>query len=244
MKKEKNASNKKDNSGKKKPDQFAKAKITLSLLIVLGAVIAALAFNNYSKLPSYIGKEITENTDFSLFEQLKEENSPLISYINLSPNATFPRENAIDTITVHHAAGDLSLPEIGSIFDKRDRRSSANYAIDSDGNIGMYVEEKNAAWTSSSSANDSRAVTIEVANDEVGGEWHVSDDAVISLVDLMADIALRNGIEEIVYTGDDTGNLTLHKMFKDTTACPGPYLTEHMGDIAEAVNERLKSLRA
>ena len=35
--------------------------------------------------------------------------------------------------------------------------------------MALYVEEGNRAWTSSSPENDHQAVTIEVANDEVGG---------------------------------------------------------------------------
>ena len=74
-------------------------------------------------------------------------------------------------------AGDLELEEVGKRFSDRDRRTSANYAIDSSGKVALYVEEANRAWTSSSKENDSQAVTIEVANDEVGGQWHVGDES-------------------------------------------------------------------
>ena len=155
-------------------------------------------------------------------------------------NATFPREKEISAITIHHMAADLSLRETGELFAASDRGASANYAIDSEGRIGIYVEEKNRAWTSSNSENDARAVTIEVANDEIGGDWHVSDEAYGRLIDLCVDICERNGIAELVFTGDAGGNLTMHRMFSDRTQCPGPYLAGRMEDIADEVNKRLK----
>ena len=44
----------------------------------------------------------------------------------------------------------------------------------------------------------------------------------------------------LVYTGDAEGNLTIHKMFKGETECPGPYLESKMEEIAAEVNERLR----
>jgi len=103
----------------------------------------------------------------------------------------------------------------------------------------MYVEEENRSWCSSNSANDNRAVTIEVANDEVGEDWHVSDTALAKLINLCVDICQRNGISRINYTGDKSGNLTMHKWFA-ATACPGPYLESKFPYIAEQINARLE----
>lgn len=61
----------------------------------------------------------------------------------LTSNADFPRADKIQKITIHHMAGNLSLEELGNSFSKRDRRVSANYAIDSEGRIALYVEEGN-----------------------------------------------------------------------------------------------------
>jgi LysM repeat protein len=102
----------------------------------------------------------------------------------------------------------------------------------------MYVEEKDRAWTSSNADNDHQAVTIEVANDKIGGDWHVSDKALASLIDLCVDICKRNGIKKLNYTGDKNGNLTRHNMFA-ATACPGPYLQSKFPYIANEVNKRL-----
>ncbi len=53
------------------------------------------------------------------------------------------------------------------------------------------------------------------------------------------DICQRNGIEKLNYTGDTSGNLTMHKWFSATN-CPGPYLESKFADIANEVNKRLE----
>lgn len=188
-----------------------------------------------SRIPDTVGRNLTEAERAEVIGR----NSPLTEYVYLSPNADFPRSGVIRKVTVHHMAGDLTLEGLGESFAQQDRRASSNYAIDSRGRVGLYVEEANQAWSSRSPENDSQAVTIEVANDEIGGEWHVSDTAYERLLDLCVDICRRNGIQELKYTGDETGNLTLHCMFYSGTECPGPYLKSRMDEIAEEVNRRL-----
>lgn len=165
-------------------------------------------------------------------------NSKLVSYTKISPNKTSPRMNKIKKITIHHMAGILSVETCGNLFALPSRQASSNYAIGSDGRIAMYVEESDRAWTSSNANNDHQAVTIEVSNDEIGGNWHVSDKAMESLIELCVDICKRNDIKELNYTGDASGNLTMHKWFSKTT-CPGPYLESKFPYIAEEVNRRL-----
>lgn len=164
-------------------------------------------------------------------------NSSLVSYTKLSPNYN-KRPGAITKITIHHMAGNCSIETCGDIFAAKSRQASSNYGIGSDGRIGLYVEEKNRAWTSSSRSNDNVAITIEVANDSKGPEWHVSDKAMSALIDLCVDICKRNGIKELNYTGDASGNLTKHEYFTNTN-CPGPYLGGKFSYIADEVNKRL-----
>ena len=166
-------------------------------------------------------------------------NSKLVSYTALSPHYNPRGKNKILKITPHHMAGNLSVETCGKIFANPKRNASSNYGIGSDGRIAMYVEEKNRAWTSGNKDNDYQAITIEVANDEIGGDWHVSDKALNSLIELCIDICKRNDIKELNYTGDSKGNLTRHNMFQ-ATACPGPYLQSKFPYIAEQVNKALK----
>lgn len=207
----------------------------LAAFCVLAAVTLAGAYQAQQALPPYVGKDLTEEEAAEVIAR----NSPLTSYVRLSPNADFPREEKITKITIHHMGGDLALDALGASFGRRDREASANYGIDSDGNVGLYVEEANRSWASSSPENDHAAVTIEVANEETGGNWRVSDRAYEALIALCTDICRRNGMEELVYTGDANGSLTIHKMFADTE-CPGPYLESRMEEIAETVSKNLK----
>ena len=167
-------------------------------------------------------------------------NSPLVNYTKISPNSSNPKKDSIKKITIHHMAGNLTVETCGNVFAPASRQASSNYGIGTDGRIGMYVEEKNRAWTSSSAANDHQAITIEVANDQIGGDWHVSDKALSKLIELCVDICKRNGIKKLNYTGDATGNLTRHNMFAPTS-CPGPYLQSKYPYIEEEVNKRLNS---
>ena len=165
-------------------------------------------------------------------------NSKLVNYTCLSPNCNKPRNSKIDTITIHHMAGNCSVETCGAIFASPSRQASSNYGIGSDGRVGLYVDEANRSWCSSNAANDHRAVTIEVANDVMGGNWHVSDKALAKLIDLCVDICERNGIKKLNFTGDKTGNLTMHKWFS-ATGCPGEYLESKFQYIADEVNKRL-----
>ena len=165
-------------------------------------------------------------------------NSSLVSYKKISPNSSNPRNHKIDKITIHHMAGNLTVEQCGNVFASSSRQASSNYGVGSDGRIALYVDEANRAWTSGSRDNDHRAVTIEVANDGGAPDWHVSNKALAALVDLCVDICKRNGIKQLNYTGDKTGNLTRHNMFAATT-CPGPYLQGKFPYIAAEVNKRL-----
>ena len=148
-------------------------------------------------------------------------NSGLVNHIRYSPNKTILSNKVNKKITPHHAAGNMSVETMGSIFSSTSAQASANYGIDSDGRVALYVDEKDRAWTSSSADNDSQAITIEVANDGGAPNWHVSDKALNKLIDLCVDICKRNGIKQLNYTGDSTGNLTAHRMFA-ATVCPRP----------------------
>lgn len=175
-------------------------------------------------------------------------NSPLVSYTRISPNKTSPRKHVVDTISIHCVAGNCSVETVGSIFAPSSRKASSNYAVGTDGRIGMYVEEKDRSWCTSSPSNDHRAITIEVAND--GGAstgWHVSDKALSSLIKLLADICRRNNISQLLWQANkalvgqvDKQNMTVHRWFSNT-ACPGDYLYSKHQCIASEVNKLLGS---
>lgn len=164
-------------------------------------------------------------------------NSNLADITMISPNSS-PRTAKIDTITIHHMATVSSAEACAASFLPTARNASANYCIGNDGDVALSVDESRRSYCSSNRENDDRAITIEVSNSQRGGDWPVSDAAMNKLLDLCEDICRRNGIERLNYTGDLSGNMTLHKWFA-STACPGPYLEAKMPWIAEEVNRRL-----
>lgn len=177
-------------------------------------------------------------------------NSPLISYTKLSPNHSGKRNHAIDTISIHCMAGNLSVEACGNLFAKSERQASSNYGIGSDGRIALYVDEANRSWCTSSSSNDNRAITIEVANSVAKDPWPVSDAAYKSLINLLVDICQRNNIPKLLWQGDkslighvDKQNMTVHRWFA-AKACPGDWLYSRHGQIAAEVNKRLEAAKA
>lgn len=165
-------------------------------------------------------------------------NSALVDYVKLSPNYS-KRTGKISKITIHHMGGNFSIESVGNGFASKERQASSNYGVGTDGRVAMYVPECYRAWTSSSKENDNVAVTIEVANDVSGGNWHVSDKALEKTIELCVDICKRNGIKRINFTGDKSGNLTMHKWFA-ATGCPGAYLESKFPYIADEINKRLE----
>ena len=163
-------------------------------------------------------------------------NSSLISGTLLTNNCSKPRNHVIDRITPHYMAWYTDAKTCCESFVPASRRASANYCIGKDGEIWLNVEEKNRAWTTGSSYNDNRAITIECANYMDSSRYGMLPDATWnSLVKLCVDICKRNGIARINYTGDDSGNLTMHKWYQDTD-CPGPWLSKNFGRLASEIN--------
>ena len=169
-------------------------------------------------------------------------NSSLVNYTRISPNRTAGRTHAIDTITIHCVVGQTSVETLGAVFAPTSRQASSNYGIGYDGRIGMYVEEKDRSWCSSSSANDNRAVTIEVASDTYH-PYAVRAAAYEATIRLVADICQRNGIKRLKWSTNKNDrvnhlngcNMTVHRDYANK-ACPGDYLYERMGDIVKKVN--------
>ena len=175
-------------------------------------------------------------------------NSGLVAYKKLSPNHSGQRTHSIDRITPHCVVGQCSAEELGDWFAKSSTQASSNYGIDKDGRVGLYVEEKNRSWCSSSNANDQRAVTIECASDT--SEPYAFRDVVYKkLITLCVDICKRNGKKKLIWFGDkdktlnyspksDEMVLTVHRWFA-SKSCPGNWMYARMGDLAYKVTALL-----
>lgn len=172
-------------------------------------------------------------------------NSSLVSFTKISPSKSSPRNHAIDTITIHCVVGQCSVETLGNVFAPTTRKASSNYGVGPDGRVGMYVEEKDRSWCSSSSSNDNRAITIEVASDTTS-PYAVTDAALAGLIKLCADICKRNGISKLVWSTDKNQrmnhlngcNMTVHRDYANKS-CPGEYLYGKHAYIAAEVNKLL-----
>lgn len=175
-------------------------------------------------------------------------NSSLVSYTKLSPNHSGQRTHAIDRITPHCVVGQCSIETLGNIFYPTSRQASCQYGIGSDGRIGMYVEEKNRSWCSSSNANDQRAITIECASDTTE-PYAMNNKVYDALIKLCVDICKRNGKKKLIWLGDkdktlnynpksDEMVITVHRWFANKS-CPGNWLYARLGDLAAKVTAQL-----
>lgn len=162
--------------------------------------------------------------------------SSLCSYVNLTSNCSSRHGSAITKFTPHYMAGNLTARGCADYFAGTGRQASSTYCIGSDGSIAQSVDEDMRAWTSSSAWNDRQAITVEVA-DVDNGTGEVTQAAWDALVALAVDVCQRYGFR-LEYTGDRSGSLTEHRMFA-ATDCPGAYLHDRMGQLADEVNARL-----
>lgn len=167
--------------------------------------------------------------------------SRLSTVTMLSPNHYNGRSARVQKVTIHHMAGNLSVEGCGRVFSTPARNASSNYGIGPDGRIGCYVDEDNAAWTSSSYWNDNQAITIEVANSYEGvasGTWAITEASYKALIALCADICNRYHIVP-VYDGTIYASFTEHRMFA-ATGCPGPWIHDRMSQIVRDVAKAME----
>ena len=171
-------------------------------------------------------------------------NSNLVTYKNITKNKTVNRTHNIDTITIHCFVEQVTAKQGCDFFANTPNECSANYVIGFDGSIGLSVEEKDRSWCSSNRENDMRAITIEVAS-EKSEPYSVTEKAYNALIKLLVDVCKRNNIKQLLWRNDksligqvDKQNMTVHRWFANKS-CPGTYLFNKMGEIANSVNTEL-----
>lgn len=174
-------------------------------------------------------------------------NSSLVKYTKLSPSTSGKRIYPISRITIHCYVGQCSMKDAGAYFGNANNKVSCNYCVATDG-ICLIADESVRSWCSSSSDNDNRAITIEVASDKTH-PYKVRDDVYQNLIDLLVDICKRNNKKRLVWFGDKNKSLsytvkddelllTVHRWFKNK-ACPGEYLYNKHSEIVSTVNKKL-----
>lgn len=180
-------------------------------------------------------------------------NSPLATYTRITNNKTTMSNKVLERVSIHCFVGQVTAKRGVDYFATTDRQCSSTYVVGYDGSIGCSVDEKDRSWCTSSSDNDKRAITIEVASETVD-PYAVTDAAYNALIDLLVDICQRNGKTKMIWIPDKARALayqpasnellmTVHRWFA-AKACPGEYLYSRHGQIAAAVNDRLNGAPA
>ena len=178
------------------------------------------------------------------------------------PSANFSVRNSpvIDHVAIHCSSVQHTAEGIDANFDKPTFKASSNYSVDRTGRKSLHIPEDKRAWTTggldannepirvngiSGSDIDHRAITIEVASDGFH-PYAITDAAYEGLIELLVDICKRHpAIGRLRWKGDkslvgqpDKQNIAVHRWFA-YKACPGDYIYERLGAIADEVNRRL-----
>ena len=94
---------------------FRSVWLLLCGFCVAAVAVLVLCMTHRMALPDNVGRPLSGQEA----AQVAGRNSPLIDYIYLSPNGDFPRDNAIQKITIHHMAGDRALEGLGADFARK-----------------------------------------------------------------------------------------------------------------------------
>lgn len=133
-------------------------------------------------------------------------NSNLVSVTVKSPNHSGQRTYKVTRITPHCMVGQMTAAACGNLFAKSSYQASSNYGIGKDGEIGLYVDEANRSWCSSSADNDNRAITIECASNTTS-PYAMNGKVYASLVNLCVDICQRYGKTKLLWFNDKNTSL-------------------------------------
>lgn len=124
------------------------------------------------------------------------ENVEPDEYKYLGQNYTPGRPWGIQSITIHHMAGDLDADDCNRVW--RNAGTSAHYSIDRNGWIVQHVDDGDRAWACGdgldwgSPGNDC-SISIEHANNN-NGPWTVYDAAIESGAHLVAALCKAYGL--------------------------------------------------
>ena len=135
----------------------------------------------------------------------------------------------INKIVIHHAA-TTDFDGIGATFRALGRYASAHYGVGRNNNVDQYVAEKDVAWHAGNWAANISSIGIENVNASGAPDWAVADSTFNTLVELVRDIAKRNGLLPLRVGISLFG----HKDFS-ATACPGQ-LYGRLQELADKVN--------
>lgn len=137
--------------------------------------------------------------------------------------------NKVNKIVIHHAA-TTDFDGIGRTFKTVGRETSAHYGVGRNNNVDQYVKESDIAWHAGDWPANCTSIGIENVNSTGAPTWDIADSTFNTLVELVRDVANRNGLLPLKVGVSLFG----HKDFI-ATACPGD-LYPRLQELADRVN--------
>jgi hypothetical protein len=144
--------------------------------------------------------------------------------------------NTAQEVVIHHGA-TTNFDGIGATFANPNRGTSAHYGVGQNNNVDQYVSESDTAWHAGSWEHNLRSIGIENVNLTMGPEWAIADSTFATLVDLVRDIATRNGLLPLEVGRNLFGHQDVidKSVYPGGTSCPGR-LEARLQELANAVN--------
>lgn len=153
----------------------------------------------------------------------------------LSKNFTSPRRGKITHVTLHHmtivapADDPTSTVAVEGAYDTwmGGRAASANYGVSGE-LVWQYVSDNDAAWSDANSTSNNSTLSIEHANSTAGPTWQISDQTMATGARLVATLHRLYGLGR-----PSRKTVRMHRDYY-ATACPGPYMVDHLNDYIAA----------
>jgi peptidoglycan hydrolase-like protein with peptidoglycan-binding domain len=145
----------------------------------------------------------------------------------------------INGVVIHHVAGRNGLSYVANA---NTRNSHPTYHIANSGAVTGIVNPERRPY-STGGTPDPNAVTFEIDNSSVGGDWPVSAAALDSLIDVIvfhgsqSPRAGKGFAKNIKGQAQSEFFIAWHSQYS-ATACPGPFIMSQLDYIVEECNKR------
>jgi hypothetical protein len=145
----------------------------------------------------------------------------------------------INGVVIHHVAGTNGLRYVANV---NDRNSHPTYHIANSGAVTGIVNPSRRPFSTGGSP-DPNAVTFEIDNSSVGGDWPVSAAALESLIDVIVFHASQSPRAGKGFAKNEPKVkqaeffIAWHSQYK-ATACPGPFIMSQLDYIVAECNKR------
>lgn len=144
----------------------------------------------------------------------------------------------IEGAVLHHVAGTDGRAYVAGT---NARDSHPTYHVNSAGSVAGIVHPDRRPFSTADSV-DEVAVTFEIDNSQVGGDWPISDAALEAVIEVCVDHAKQAGYSRAAVNKPGVQQqeffIGYHQQYKQT-ACPGPFVRAHIPGIVDEVNRRL-----